>query len=154
MAPSIILDFEVRRNFVSRLRRSGSREIGGILFGEQLSPARFRLVDFTVDDLIGGAAHFSRSVNSHGIELERFFERTGHDFRKYNYLGEWHSHPRFPVTPSAQDCRSMRDLVQSEANINFAALLIVRLDWMFFLRARAIMFSRKQAPEPIELIRR
>lgn len=154
MAPSIILEIDVRRKFGSQLRQSGSREIGGVLFGEQLAPGRFRVVDFSVDNITGSAAHFCRTSEQHSVELERFFERTGHDFTKYNYLGEWHSHPRFPVAPSAQDCRSMNDLVHGEANISFAALLIVRLDWFLFLNAGAIMFSRKASPEKIKIIRR
>ena len=154
MEPSIILENGAQRKFVSKLRRSGRREIGGILFGEQLKPGSFRLVDFTVDGVTGSAAHFCRTAEQHRAELEKFFERTGRDFEKYNYLGEWHSHPSFPVKPSAQDCISMKELVHGETGIGFAALLIVRLDWLLFLKANAVMFSRNAAPERIQIIRR
>lgn len=154
MAPSIILELGTRRRFASQLRQSGRREIGGILFGEQLAPGQFRLVDFSVDDATGSAAHFCRTTEQHSKELESFFERTGREFAKYNYLGEWHSHPSFPVEPSAQDSRSMSELVHGETNIGFAALLIVRLDFLLFLRVGAVMFSRNNAPEQIRIIRR
>ncbi len=61
--------------------------------------------------------------------MNAFFCETGHQYDRFNYLGEWHSHPRFPVTPSAQDVESMVDLVNGERGIDFAVLLIVRLQW-------------------------
>lgn len=153
MTPSIILDSRIRRKFSDQLRRAGAREIGGILFGEQVATGRFRLVGFSTDNATGSAAHFHRSTDRHSDELEKFFERTGNDFGRYNYLGEWHSHPMFPVLPSDQDCMSMLDLVRGEANISFAALLIVRLDWFLFLKAGATMFSQHRNPEPIAIER-
>lgn len=153
MVPSICFDRNTRRKFSELLRRSGGREVGGILLGEQLAVGKFRLVDFSFDDITGSAAHFCRSVEQHGIEIDRFYEKTGFDFSRYNYLGEWHSHPRFSVRPSTQDCKSMTDLVHSEIGISFAALLIVRLDWFCYLRANAMMFSSQRNPEHIKIVR-
>lgn len=152
MPPSIIIGNEIRSRFASHLRRSGRREIGGVLLGEQIAPGSFRLVDFSIDNITGSEAHFCRSTDQHTQALECFFERTGHDFSRYNYLGEWHSHPRFPVVPSNKDCKSMLELVRGEINISFAALLIVRLDWLLFLKLRATMFSQHRNPENIAII--
>jgi len=85
--------------------------------------------------------------------LDQFFKKTGADYSRYNYLGEWHSHPRFPVKPSLQDCRSMMDMVGNEASIPFSALLIVRLDFLFFLKLGATMFSKHRPPEMIKVER-
>lgn len=41
------------------LRKAGSREIGGMLFAEQLAPARFRIVDFLLRFAFGVACQFS-----------------------------------------------------------------------------------------------
>ena len=153
MPPSILVERPIRIRFSKHLRRSGNREIGGLLFGEQLAPGRFRIVDFSVDEATGEAAHFSRSVGGHSEELEHFFERTGADFTRYNYLGEWHSHPRFPLMPSAQDCHSMLEMVRTETSIPFSASLIVRLDFLLFLRLGATMFSRHRDPEIIRIER-
>ncbi len=151
MGPSIIIDSGIRRRIAAHLRRSGKREVGGLLLGEQIAPGSFRLVDFSIDNITGSAAHFCRSPEQHTAALDNFFEETGHNFSKYNYLGEWHSHPRFTVSPSPQDCKSMLDLVRCEKNILFAALLIVRLDWFLFFKLRATMFSRHQNPENIAI---
>lgn len=153
MPPSILINRPIRLRLSKHLRHSGKQEIGGLLFGEQLAPGKFRLVDFSVDAATGQAAHFSRSVSRHSKELERFFERTGGDYARYNYLGEWHSHPCFAVIPSAQDYESMLDMVRNETSIPFSALLIVRLDFFLFLRLGATMFSRHRDPEIIQIER-
>lgn len=119
--------------------------------GEQVAPDHFRIVDFSVDETSGTTAHFVRSPDHHAEALERFFRRTGSDFRRFNYLGEWHSHPSFPVRPSQEDMISMQTLVDGERDIDFSALVIVRLRYFFLLEAGAYMFVRQGRPSHIGL---
>lgn len=131
------------------LRWSWPREIGGILMGEQLAPGHFRVVDFSVDRTSGTAAHFVRSPEHHQHALDDFFERTDADYRRFNYLGEWHSHPRFSVRPSPEDVNSMTDLVHGERDITFATLMIVRLRYFLHLELCCYMFARHQPPSAV-----
>lgn len=147
----IEIDPAVRRRLRTELRWSGRREIGGVLMGEQLAAGHFRVVDLSMDTITGSAAHFVRSEAEHVAALHDFFERTGGDYARYNYLGEWHSHPSFPVRPSETDVGSMTDLVEGERNITFAALLIVRLDVWFHLRHSISLFVRGQPPQMIHM---
>ncbi|RWP43841.1 MAG: hypothetical protein EOR04_06280 [Mesorhizobium sp.] len=140
---------EVKNRMKPMLRRAGPREIGGVLMGEQLEPGRFRIIDFSVDTTSGTAAHFVRSPEHHGEALTAFFARTGNAFGRFNYLGEWHSHPSFPTHPSREDANSMQELVHGERNIHFALLLIVRLRWMVCLDHSATMFVRHAAPRRV-----
>jgi len=133
------------------LRRAGRREIGGILMGEQVAPDHFRIVDFSVDDKTGTAAHFVRSTEHHAEALASFFQKTGSDFKRFNYLGEWHSHPSFPVRPSQEDIMSMQSLVHGERDIDFSVLMIVRLRCFFGLEAAAYMFVRHSGPRDVAL---
>lgn len=119
--------------------------------GEQVAPDHFRIVDFSVDDQTGTAAHFVRSPEHHAEALEGFFRRTGSDFKRFNYLGEWHSHPSFPVRPSHEDITSMQSLVNGERDIDFSALMIVRLRCFFLVEAAAYMFVRRAAPGQVAL---
>jgi len=119
--------------------------------GEQVAPDHFRIVDFSVDDKTGTAAHFVRSPEHHAEALESFFQKTGSDFKRYNYLGEWHSHPSFPVRPSQKDIMSMQSLVHRERDIDFSALLIVRLRYFFRFEAAAYMFVRHAAAREVAL---
>ena len=133
------------------LRRAGRREIGGILMGEQIALNHFRVVEFSVDETTGTGAHFMRSPDDHAIALEAFFRKTGADYVRFNYLGEWHSHPSFPVHPSTEDFASMQRLVDREHDIDFSALLIVRLRYFALLDASAYMFVRQARPQPVSI---
>ena len=85
---TISLPNDQRARFRKCLRAAGRREIGGILMGEQVAPDHFRIVDFSVDDKTGTAAHFVRSPEHHSEALDSFFRRTGSDFKRFNYLGD------------------------------------------------------------------
>ena len=77
----------------------------------------------------GTRSHFVRDVKHNKAFLEDFFARTGKDYQRFNYLGEWHSHPLFAPTPSAEDLRTMWDIVRDpQVGANFVILLIVRLE--------------------------
>lgn len=135
---------ECRARFKTALRRAGRREIGGVLMGEQLAPGQFQIIDFSVDDKTGTNAHFVRSPDMHQKALEDFFARTGNDFRRFNYLGEWHSHPSFPAIPSSTDIQAMENLINGERNIAFSVLLILRLRMWLKLDMSATLFTRKE----------
>jgi integrative and conjugative element protein (TIGR02256 family) len=133
--------------FRSALRKAGRREIGGMLFAEQLAPGHFRITDFSFDPDSGSHATFRRDAQTHGKALDEFFRRTGRDFTRFNYLGEWHSHPSFAVQPSAEDLVTMTDIVDSRRSaITFAVLLIVRLRWRLWLDYSLSVFARGQTP--------
>lgn len=117
---------------------------------EQLEPGHFRLVDFTLDQKTGGAAHFVRSVEEHRLALAEFFDRTGSEFARFNYLGEWHSHPNHMPVPSREDIGSMESLVHGEGDIPFALLLIVRARWSG-MSLSATLFRRDAPPVPVDV---
>jgi [CysO sulfur-carrier protein]-S-L-cysteine hydrolase len=140
----------------SRMRRdllaAGRREIGGVLMGEQLIPGHFRIIDFSVDSKSGGGAHFVRRPEHHREALEAFFARTGSEFSRFNYLGEWHSHPSFPPVPSHQDVNAMHRLVEEEQEINFSVLLIARTRWRFLLEYSVLLFQRGGHKSEVDLV--
>ncbi|WP_185268933.1 Mov34/MPN/PAD-1 family protein [Halopseudomonas xiamenensis] len=143
---------DVRSKLRSALRGAGRREIGGVLMGEQIEPGHFRIVDLSIDKEIGGRAHFVRSPEAHAVALDAFFRRTGNEYQRFNYLGEWHSHPRFPVVPSVQDVSSMVELVHGERGIDFAVLLIVRLHWWRTIASSCTLFRRNAKPSSVEIL--
>ncbi|MEG3093434.1 Mov34/MPN/PAD-1 family protein [Sphingomonas sp. PB1R3] len=143
---------DVRTILKRALRAAGRREIGGVLMGEQIEPGHFRVVDLSIDKETGGRAHFVRSPEAHADALDAFFQRTGNEYDRFNYLGEWHSHPRFPVDPSIQDAASMIELVHGERGIDFAVLLIVRLDWWRRIASSCTLFRRGLQPSLVEIL--
>lgn len=128
------------------LARAGSNEIGGVLAAENLGDARFLILDLSVQR-DGNFASFSRSSPGHGRFIRRFLERRGRDYERFNYLGEWHSHPSFPAMPSQPDLRQMQRLIEEPGQrAQFLALLVVKLGRAGVLEGSAQAFRRGVAP--------
>ncbi|HQS58367.1 MAG: hypothetical protein B7Y56_09660 [Gallionellales bacterium 35-53-114] len=125
---NLILPPEVVNTLLVALRKADKCEVGGILMAEHIGPNEFKVSEITVHRL-GGIASFIRRIEDAIGKLRFFFNRTDHDYRRFNYLGEWHSHPLFEPFPSTTDDMSMLQIVQDESvGANFAVLLIVKLN--------------------------
>lgn len=75
------------------LRRARRREIGGVLFGEHVGEADFRIVEATTQARGGNDVAFQRKAGKARRDLKSLARRHGCDPERFNYLGEWHSHP-------------------------------------------------------------
>ncbi|RRH92936.1 hypothetical protein EH240_30820 [Mesorhizobium tamadayense] len=125
----VALAADQTERLLAALERAGVKEIGGQLFGEQLAPSDFRVTELTVQSRPGTFARFIVDLLQAAKDSIRFFDRTEHRYTRYNYIGEWHSHPSFAVHPSGTDAATMRQLVQdAQFAGTFAVLMIVRLD--------------------------
>ena len=124
-----------------------------MLFAEQLAPAHFRVVDFSLNAHSGSYTTFKRDPESHRQALDEFFCRTGYDFKRFNYLGEWHSHPSFSAHPSGDDIATMTDLVEAGEEITFAVLMIVRLRFQFWMDCTFTVFARGAVPTTSHVVR-
>jgi [CysO sulfur-carrier protein]-S-L-cysteine hydrolase len=140
----LVLPRPICLRMMNALARAQQREIGGVLMARQLEPGIFEIVDFSVDEMSGDHAY-------HNEFLEAFFARTGRDYETYNYVGEWHSHPRLPILPSVTDLESMEELVNGERDIPFAVLLIVRSDTPAEFCATSTFHRRGSVPEPVQI---
>lgn len=147
------LPTDVLRRMRRHLFMSGSREIGGILMGEEIGDQMFQIVDFSVDTSRGTRAQFVRDADHHDEALSTFFERTGDEYSRFNYLGEWHSHPSFSVNPSLQDVHAMQDLVDGSGGVDFAVLFISRLRWYWRFECSAHLFVRGHPPSMVTVTR-
>ena len=97
--------------------------------GERRSEDVFRIEELTIQAGGGAFASFIRVMNNVHRRLDAFFRRTGRQYMRFNYLGEWHSHPSFHPSPSTTDCRAMWSIVEDpKVGANFAVLMVVRLD--------------------------
>jgi [CysO sulfur-carrier protein]-S-L-cysteine hydrolase len=141
----LLLPGRIRSQWSNALRAAGLREIGGVLLGELIKPGTFKIMEITIQRSGGTFCHFVRDPKLHEKAIEQFFERTGRDYERFNYLGEWHSHPSFSTRPSQSDVRSMYRIVsEPSVGANFAALVIVRLASRSELEMSASVFRRDQ----------
>lgn len=133
------------------LRRAGNQESGGQLFGEQLAPSSFLVTRLTIQRRRGTIASFFVDLFQATRDAARFFEATDHQYRRYNYIGEWHSHPRFAVEPSAVDVATMEKLVSDpDFRGHFAILMITRLSGAK-VDFGAWLFERNASRVPVQL---
>lgn len=125
----LILAVDQRDKLLEALERAGSKEIGGQLFGELLAPSKFLITELVVQPRVGSFSRFVVDLFQAAKAAMQFFDRTGHRYSTFNYIGEWHSHPSFAVMPSLTDIETMRNLVhETDFAGNFAVLMIVRAD--------------------------
>ena len=121
--------------------------------GEEIGDQEFQIVDFSVDTASGTRDQFVRDSDQHDKALSAFFERTGAEYGRFNYLGEWHSHPSFSVHPSLQDVYAMQDLVNGSGSVDFAVLFISRLRWYWCFECSAHLFVRGHPPSEVRVTR-
>lgn len=132
-------------------KHAGTRETGGMLFGEHVAEDQFRVLEATVAS-VGSVASFLRSLVGGLAKLDAFFRRTDRDYRRFNYLGEWHSHPSFALLPSGTDDHSMFDIVTDPATgARFAVSIIVKLKDQR-LEAEAFVYFPSRVREQAKLI--
>lgn len=124
----LILPKAIEQELMKELIVAGRQEIGGVLLGEHVSEGLFRISDFTIQRSGGTVVSFIRQIQqSLKNRLTDFFIKTKHNYTKFNYLGEWHSHPSFELTPSIRDRESMWEIVNDPTvGANFVMLLLVK----------------------------
>ena len=149
----LLVTMAILQRLRGELRRGGAREIGGLLMGEHVEAEVFRIADFTVQHAGGSEACFRRDPAQHRAQLDAFFSRTGRDYSRFNYLGEWHSHPSFLPLPSHTDFHTMQNIVEdSEVGANFVILLIPRLAGRKRIELSATAFRAGAAPAAVQVV--
>ncbi|MDD5500745.1 MAG: Mov34/MPN/PAD-1 family protein [Candidatus Omnitrophica bacterium] len=137
----VIIPPEIQKRLISALIRAEEKEIGGILMGESLGNEEFEVTDITIQTKGGTFITFVRSLSYAISALRKFFIETNKDYTRYNYLGEWHSHPSFPPNPSQKDIESMLEIISDTSiGANFVTLVIVRLTKQLLLEGTATSF--------------
>lgn len=124
---TLILPPKLHELMMAALQKAGQREVGGILMGEHVGTNIFIVREITIHRR-GTFASFVRRIEDAIGGLRTFFKETGYDYVRFNYIGEWHSHPSFEPYPSRTDDLSMLQIVQDRAvGANFAVLLITKI---------------------------
>lgn len=133
------------------LRAAGSNEIGGVLAAEQVGDGRFVVRSLSVQRN-GKFSSFKRDPIQHRAFIKRFHARTGNNHTRFNYLGEWHSHPSFIALPSSPDLRQMQTLIEDEEQTaSFLVLVVVKLAKDGELCGSVHAFRRRHEPIRVHL---
>lgn len=108
------------------LEEFGDYEIGGMLIGYKRGENHFAVSEATIaDDAqdFGIASFIREPLKSMKLLLKTY------KIRRHNYIGEWHSHPRFNLYPSAHDVKTMKGILADPGyGVRFALLIITKLE--------------------------
>ena len=118
---------DIQETLRKALVLAGTNECGGVLMGEHVGHNHFVVQRITIQAR-GGFAWFVRGAAGAVAAVRKFLAANGNDYSRFNYLGEWHSHPSFSVSPSDKDHDTMRAMTKSTPGANFLVLLVFRLD--------------------------
>jgi integrative and conjugative element protein (TIGR02256 family) len=143
---------DIQLTLIDALDRAGTNECGGVLMGEHIGYNQFAVRTLTVQG--GGTfASFLRGTRAALRAVKEFLHRSNHEYTRFNYLGEWHSHPSFSVQPSDTDHRSMLDIVTNpRVGANFVVLLIFKLASQGTLEGSAYTYLRDGSVLPSQLL--
>ncbi len=146
----LLLAPKVCKRLKRELRKAGRREIGGLLMGEHVADELFRVVEISVQRAGGTYACFIRRPEDHQEQLQKFFAEKGNDYSRFNYLGEWHSHPSFEPAPSDTDIRAMQAIVEDpDVGVNFLLLLVCKRSTAGAIEGTATAFRAASEPVPV-----
>jgi [CysO sulfur-carrier protein]-S-L-cysteine hydrolase len=143
----LLIPPDISQQLMDALQQAGQREIGGILMGAHVGPDIFRVKEITIQRKGGTFAAFIRMVEEILAPLLAFFDSTKHDYTKFNYLGEWHSHHSFALAPSVRDHTTMHDLVMDpQFGAHFVLLLLIKPDHHGQLEGSVTVYQPNKPP--------
>lgn len=124
----IILTKEVSRKIKEKLLSSGLLESKGACFAHYVDKNHYEVIDTFISDYKGTSTFTKLLINRRYKRFEKeFYKKHKYDYKNYNYIGDWHSHPLFECVPSNYDiCEAKNELDNS--NGNFLIQIIVKLD--------------------------
>lgn len=147
----VLLSPRCVRKLKRELRAAGRNEIGGVLAAEQIADGKFLVRDLSVQRS-GTPTSFIRDPVQHRKFMRRFHLINGNKPERFNYLGEWHSHPSFPALPSLPDLRQMHaEIHDPQQASTFLVLLIVKLGLDGGLVGSTHAFRRTHPPIRVTL---
>lgn len=148
----VLIDDACLRRLKRELKLAGSREMGGVLAAENLGNGQFRILAMSFQRSGGSFASFVRDPLFHRRFMRRFMARTGNQPERFNYFGEWHSHPSFVPLPSGTDIAQMQQLIRArDQAAKFLVLLIAKLNSSGVVEASAHAFRRTHPPLQVAL---
>ena len=148
---TLTLPDNIQTQLISALRASGLREVGGVLMAEHVGLDAFTVRSVTVHRR-GSFVSFVRWFEDALAPLRDFFKAANHQYSRFNYIGEWHSHPSFNPAPSPRDDATMREIIQDKGvGANFVVLLIVKLGSAGELLGSVHVYLPSGAKHPADL---
>lgn len=110
---NLVICNEVIHQIEEYSKRYFPKEYGGILIGNYSKDQKTANVLHIIHPkkFKNSPSFFEANITSINQEIKDYYEDSNGELI---YLGEWHSHPNIPATPSSTDVNAMRAIAQDK----------------------------------------
>jgi len=120
------------------------------LFAKRLDDDTYEIDEVYLERRVGSIA-FVKLYNNHRYKRfqARYHKKHKFDYRKHNYIGDWHSHPSFECVPSGFDMMEV-EMDMQESNADFLIQVILKVE-RNLLVGNAFLYNNEVSAKRIEL---
>ncbi len=146
----IIIPKEITLRLIKQISKYSPLETKGALFAEDLGNDTFKIDEVYLEPKPGTTTFVKLYINHEYVTFQKNYHKLrNNNFSKYNYIGDWHSHPLFECYPSSYDVSEVeKDMKQSNA------IFLVQLILKVFngkLVGNAFYYSHEKSAKRIKL---
>jgi len=146
----IIIPKEITLRLIKQISKYSPLETKGALFAEDLGNDTFKIDEVYLEPKPGTTTFVKLYINHEYVTFQKNYHKLRkNNFSKYNYIGDWHSHPLFECFPSSYDVSEVeKDMKQS--NAIFLVQLILKV-LKGKLVGNAFYYTRETSAKKIKL---
>jgi integrative and conjugative element protein (TIGR02256 family) len=147
---AVVLSAEVWTDLSQRVHARLPAETGGILIGRRDGR---RIIITTATGAGPNATEERTKFLRDGVFCQQMLREAMESDPHVTYVGEWHSHPKGPVWPSARDVQSLREIsVDSDSNTEAPVMIIVALPAEGPAQQSATIYPANRPAYPLQVI--
>lgn len=126
-------------------------ETRGSFFAERVNGALFKVNDVYFSKKRGTFSFIKMLIGDEYKKFQKnYHKKYFFEYEKYNYIGDWHSHPSFSCLPSSYDIAEAIDDFK-KSNANFIIQIIIKIE-NDKLVGNAFLYDKYNIASEIELI--
>ena len=147
----IIIKKEVANKIKEKILDDMPNESKGACFAYHKDEEVFEIIDTYISKYKGTKFFANLIVNRKYKKFEKlFYKSKGHDYKHYNYIGDWHSHPSFECVPSIFDKKEIDDEL-NHSNAYFLIQIILKVKEGLLL-GRCFLYNDVDCGKEIEMV--
>jgi proteasome lid subunit RPN8/RPN11 len=146
----IIIPKKISLILIKQISKHSPLETKGALFAEDLGNDTFKIDGVYLEPKPGTTTFVKLYINQEYVSFQKNYHKfRKNNFSKYNYIGDWHSHPLFECLPSSYDVSEVEEDIK-KSNAIFLVQLILKV-----LKGRlvgnAFYYTRETSAKKIKL---
>jgi proteasome lid subunit RPN8/RPN11 len=146
----IIIPKKISLILIKQISKHSPLETKGALFAEDLGNDTFKIDEVYLEPKPGTTTFVKLYINQEYLSFQKNYHKfRKNNFSKYNYIGDWHSHPLFECLPSSYDVSEVEEDIK-KSNAIFLVQIILKV-----LKGRlvgnAFYYTRETSAKKVKL---